>query len=323
MGRYDSHKHPFQYGLNFWGNKRINENTERQTKSIPCHVVEVAKDFIKVAFETSNGIHTPPVVKIPQSWSQFSREPTQVGNKGYASASDYYLGGVTGDSGGRTNFYPRGNLTAMSFNGVSHKENPDRNYDQLTHMAGPDGWIVGNFQKQQEQQQSQSSGSQSGGSAAQTATFRAQQMQRRGSVMAQFTSPSVRSKAVKFSPPRRQTDYFRRQQMYINPARYAVINPLDTSDAGTPGGSSNGSQQQQKSGESQGKTNFNFDKNGLCTIQSKDTDHVITCDSDGKKITLQVPEKEKIYVGGDGKKGKYSKIMTEDGPAINAMGRIG
>jgi hypothetical protein len=315
MGRYDSHKHPFQYGMNYWAEKRVNNSQERQTKSIPCHVVEVAKDFIKVAFETSNGVFTPPVVKIPQSWSQFSREPTQVGNKGYASSSDYYLGGVTGDSGGNTNFFPRGNLTAMSFNGVSHKDNPDRDYDQLTHMAGPNGWVAGNFQEQQQQNQN-GQGGQGGGSpaVAQTAFFKAQQ--------ARLRPPTQRGTPAKFEPRRSQTDYFRRQQLQINPKRYATPSPFDTSSAGTPGGNGQQGQQQQKQ-NNQGKTNFNFDKNGVCTIQSKDTDHQVYCSADDGKIYLKVPTKEKIYVGGDGKEGKYAKIMTEQGPVVNALGRIG
>jgi hypothetical protein len=104
--------------------------------------------------------------------SQYGRDPTQVGDKGYGVPGNYYLGGVTGDAGGNTDFYPRGNLTTLSFQPVSHKQNPSRDYDQLTHMGGPNGWIVGPFQKQQEDKQSQS-GQNSGGGA--TTAFRAQQ----------------------------------------------------------------------------------------------------------------------------------------------------
>jgi hypothetical protein len=115
MGRYDSHKNPFQYRISSWANKKTNDYNEVRPKSIPCHVQKVDKDFIHVAFETANQVFTPPVVKIPQSWSQYSREPTQQGDKGYAVPGHYYLGGVTDDSGGNTDFYPRGNLTTLSF----------------------------------------------------------------------------------------------------------------------------------------------------------------------------------------------------------------
>src|SRR5215469_5314543 len=124
MGRYDSLKHPFHARMADWAAKKAQDVNEQQPKSIPCHVTKVDKDFIYVAFETANQIFTPPIVKIPQSWSQYSREPTQKGDKGYAVPGHYYLGGVTGDAGGNTDYYPRGNLTTLSFNGVSHKENP-------------------------------------------------------------------------------------------------------------------------------------------------------------------------------------------------------
>ena len=316
MSRYDAHRFPFQLGLAKWGLNKINTGLEQRMKGVPCHVVEVAKDFIKVAFEMSNGIQNLPVVKIPQAFSQYAREPTQVGDKGHASPSDYYLGGVTGDSGGNTNFYPRGNLTALNFNGISHTQNPDRNYNQLTHMAGPEGWIAGFFQQQKQQQgQGGNQGRGGGGSPAvsQTAQFRAQQ--------ARLRPPVTRGKPAKFVQMSKQTEYFRQQQRRINPQRYAVPTPFDTSNASGPNGSQQGQSQQNQS--NQGQTNFNFDKNGVCTIQSKDTDHQMYCSADDKKIYLKVPTDHKIYVGGDGQQGKYAKIMTEQGPVINALGRIG
>ena len=163
MGKYDSHKFPLYTLMNQWARNQMNNHKEAfDPKSIPSHVVEVAKDFIKVAFETANGIFTPPIMKIPQAWSQFSREPTQKGNKGIAVPGHYYQGGVTGDAGGNTNFYPRGNLTTLNFHGASHTQNPGRDYDQLTHMAGPNGWISAAFVDQQQDQQQQQGGQQQG-----------------------------------------------------------------------------------------------------------------------------------------------------------------
>jgi hypothetical protein len=272
--------------MNQWSQKRTNTVQESQTKSIPCHVTKVDKDFITVAFETQNGLFTPPTVRIPQSMSQYGRDPTQVGDKGFASPSDYYLGGVTGEAGGNTNFYPRGNLTAISFQPVSHKQNPDRDQDQLTHMGGPNGWIVGPHKKQQQDQQQSQNGGQSG----------------LGNVLTAF----------------RTTTAFRAQQSRL---RQAV--PLDTSGGsggtgGGTGGSTSGQQQQDDD-----KTQFSFDKDGKAVMQSKDTDHVITVDQKGKKITIKVPTGHKIYVGGDGSEGQYAQLTTVKGPVINALGRIG
>lgn len=289
MSRYDSHKHPFTYQMNQWSKKRTNDVSERQAKSIPCSVKKIDKDFIHVAFETQNGIFTPPVVKIPQSWSQYSREPTQVGDKGYAVPGNYYLGGVTGDSGGNTDFYPRGNLTTLSFNGVSHKQNPDRDYDQLTHMGGPNGWIVGSHKKQKQDQQQN------------------QQQQNRLAGMGPTAFGSARG-----------TDAFRAQQ-----ARMRTQLGLPATLAGETTSSGSGQSGQQGKGEEDNdKTNFSFDKEKKCLMQSVDEDHQVTVDQKAGKITLNVPTSKKVYVGGDGKKGKYAKIMTEDGPMINGWGRV-
>ncbi len=287
MGRYDSHKHPFSYRMNQWSQKRTNSAQEKQTKSIPCHVTKVDKDFITVAFETQNGIFTPPTVKIPQSMSPYGRDPTQVGDKGFASPSDYYLGGVTGDAGGNTSFYPRGNLTAMSFQPVSHKQNPDRDVDQLTHMGGPKGWIVGPHKKQQEdQQQSQTNGQSTGiGNIGTSSAFRVQQ------------------------------DMLR--------SRMVSAGTFDTSGGtgGSGGTSGNGSSGQ--NGEDDDKTQFSFDDKKKSTVQSKDEEHAMVVDSENDHAHLSVTIGGKAYLGGDGQKGTYAPVMTAKGPSKNTFARIG
>jgi hypothetical protein len=288
MGRYDSLKHPFHFTMPLWANKKVNTNTEKQAKSIPCHVTKVDKDFITVAFETQNGIFTPPTVKIPQSMSQYGRDPTQVGDKGYAVPGDYYLGGVTGDAGGNTNFYPRGNLTTLSFQHVSHTQNPDRDVDQLTHMGGPNGWIVGPYQKQKQDQQTAQNGN--GGQ-----------------------SGTVAASAAQFF---RTTNSFRVQQQSLR----KVVSPMDTGGI-TGGGGSSGSSGQQQQDDNQ--TNFSFDKDNKCMMQSKSKDYQVTCDEKSGKITLKVPTGKKVYVGGDGSEGQYAQLVTTKGPVINALGRIG
>jgi hypothetical protein len=296
MGRYDSHKHPFTYKLNQWSRNRTNNESESKPKSMPCHVVKVEKDFIHIAFETANGIFTPPVVKIPQAMSQYGREPTQVGDKGHAVPGSYYLGGVTGDAGGNTDFYPRSNLTPLSFNGVSHTQNPGRDYDQLTHMGGPTGWITRAFEQQQQDQGSQGSQGGQGGQGGQ--------------------SPAVASANFVRNIPRTRMMNIQR--------RMHGIPQVAPQAAGNGGGSSGGSgQSSQSQNNGPTGTNFNFDKNNLCTMQSKDSDHNITVDSQSKKVTLNLPVGEWGYAGGDGQKGKYARIMTESGPSVNFKARIG
>ena len=286
MGRYDSHKNPFQYRISSWANKKTNDYNEVRPKSIPCHVQKVDKDFIHVAFETANQVFTPPVVKIPQSWSQYSREPTQQGDKGYAVPGHYYLGGVTDDSGGNTDFYPRGNLTTLSFNGVSHKKSPTRDYDQLTHMGGPNGWIVGTYQKgSQEDQQQQ------------------QQQQQQQAQVVQF---------------RKQTSSFRAQQAKLQKQLNVPTQFANGSSTSSP--SQQDGQQQQQNND---KTNFSFDKNGTAVMQSKDDDHIISMDQQNKKAYIKVPAGEKVYLGGDGKDGQYCQVATRCGYSINVYARVG
>lgn len=268
-----------------WAHKKTNDHHEKQAKSMPCHVTKVDKDFIYVQFETQNGIFTMPTVKIPQSWSQYSREPTQVGDKGYAVPGHYYLGGVTDDSGGNTDFFPRGNLTTLSFNGVSHKKNPKRDYDQLTHMGGPNGWIVGPHQKQQQDQQQQ------------------QQQDQAQTSLVQF----------------RQTTAFRAQQ-----ARFRKqLNLPSQFEATTSGTSSTSGSQDQQQQQDSDKTNFSFDKNGTGIVQSKDDNHIISMSQQDKKAFIKVPTDEKVYLGGDGKEGQYCQVATRCGYSINVYARVG
>jgi hypothetical protein len=285
MGRYDAHKFPFHYQMNAWAQKRINTRQEREAKSIPCHVTKVEKDFITVAFETQNGIFTPPTVKIPQSMSPYGRNPTQVGDKGYGVPGNYYLGGVTGDAGGNTDFYPRGNLTTLSFEHTSHKQNPDRDVDQLTHMGGPNGWTVGPHKKQQEDQQTQQTQTQSSASAS---TF--------------F----------------RTTNSFRAQQQSLR----NVVSSMDVSGISGGGGSSgsSGSSGQQQDDD---QTQFSFDKDGKAVVNSKDAEHSLVVDKKNDHAHLSVTIGGKAYLGGDGSKGQYAPVMTAKGPSKNTFARIG
>jgi hypothetical protein len=108
-------------------------------KGLPCRVTKVEKDIITVAFEGSNGVWNMPTRKIPQAFSPYGRDPTQVGDKGYASPSDYHLGGISGLGHVQSNWAPRGNLTPLSFHPISKVNSETRDYDQLTHAGGPKG----------------------------------------------------------------------------------------------------------------------------------------------------------------------------------------
>jgi hypothetical protein len=208
MGRYDSHVNPLQYRITEWLNKRVNDHREREPKSIPAHVQKMEKDFMHMAFETKNSIFTPPVMKMPQSFSRFGREATQEKDMGVAVPGDYYMGGVSAFAGGGTNLYPRGNLSTLTFQPVSNLQAPKRDYDQHWETGGPNGWRC----KVQEKQTLMSSlqggnGTSSGGNT--------------GSSAASSASRAVMAR--------------------LNPIQFAATSPTNGS-----GGGSNQQQQQQQ-----------------------------------------------------------------------------
>jgi hypothetical protein len=118
---------------------RTNDFQQSQAQSIPMQVTKTDKDFVYASFQPTNGIWTLPVVKLPQSFSTYQREPTQAKEQGNAVPSNYYTGGVTGLGGGNANFQPRGNLTTLNYQPINRTVFPDRDYNQHTIAGGPTG----------------------------------------------------------------------------------------------------------------------------------------------------------------------------------------
>jgi hypothetical protein len=260
--------------------------------------VKVEKDFIWVAFETLNNIFTLPIVKMPQSFSQYAREPTQIGDKGYAVPGDYYQGGVSGDSGGNTDFYPRANLSTLSFQPLSHTQNRQRDYDQLNHMGGPNGWIVNSFtpqpKSQQNQQSQNSGGSGPGVGAASAMKTRARQMN---------------------------------VERFVNGGQ--IIPYANGSSSGSNGSSQSSQQQQQQ--PPQDATQFSFDKNGKALMQSKDTNHVVTADQQSGTLSMIASKRiyhkaGKVYLGGDPDKDQFALVCVSSGsgcaPCANVYAKV-
>jgi hypothetical protein len=267
MGRYDSHKNPFQYRMNAWSHRQINSGREQEPKSMPCHVTKIEKDFVHVAFETKNSVFTPPVMKMTQAFSRFGREPTQKGDKGMAVPGDYYMGGITQFAGGGTNFYPRGNLSSLSFNPASNLKAPKRDYDQHWETGGPKGWKVKVMERRQEQQQQQNGQSGTiGGLGGGTGSPGSAQIQRN------FTR--------------------------IMQQRLAII-PFNIQGRAANGNGSSGNgqsnQQDQEEQEQQqrdkDKTEFSFDKDGKALMRSVDDDNYFYIDQKNSKIEMQGKDK--------------------------------
>src|SRR6516162_4403246 len=260
MGRYDSHKNPLSYRLNNWAGRRINNNQEQQAKSIPCHIQQIEKDFVHVAFETSNSIFTPPVMKMTQSFSRFGREPTQTKDMGVAVPGNYYLGGNTAFSGGRTYFYPRGNLSTLTFQPMSNLNDPKRDYDQHWETGGPNGWKSKVMEKQQEQPGGgEPSGSGPGGGNGGGGGGGATPAMMR--VMQQRTPAALQRRMI---------------------STFAT-----NGSGGSSSSSSNGQGGQQDQQQQNDLTEFSFDKNGKSAVQSKDQKHYLVIDQQNKSARVQ------------------------------------
>lgn len=116
------------------------DNFQNQAKKLPCHVTVVNNDdTVQVAFDITDPTFTLPSATYPQAFSKYSREPTQVGDKGYIVPNDVNLGGESGLGGGVANLFQRGNLTTGVFHPISNTNNPKRDQNQFLVTGGPSG----------------------------------------------------------------------------------------------------------------------------------------------------------------------------------------
>ena len=131
---------PFWDMIESFVNRRIQDHLQMQPKNVPVTVTKVDKEFVYVQPDIHSTVYTFPTIKVAQTFSRNVREPTQVGDKGYIVAADYYVGGETAYSGGQADLYPRGNLTPLAFQPISSGKFSERNYNQTHVQGGPDGY---------------------------------------------------------------------------------------------------------------------------------------------------------------------------------------
>ena len=111
-------------------------------QALPVSVVEVNGPFVVVQFEVQSPDFTFPNVKVPQAISRYARPPTQVGDKGFVTSADVYLGGVTGLGGGVATFGRLdSNLSTLVFVPLSNTSwpNVDANAYNIT---APNGAVI-------------------------------------------------------------------------------------------------------------------------------------------------------------------------------------
>jgi hypothetical protein len=109
-------------------------------KAIPCTVTALSGELVTVKFELNSNF-TLPTITIPQAFSQWIRGATQVGDKGFAISSDYYLGSQSGQGTGTPNLYQRGNLGTLVFIPITTTTFSSRNLN-AAFISGPQGVVV-------------------------------------------------------------------------------------------------------------------------------------------------------------------------------------
>lgn len=131
---------PLAYHLPRAVDNRTQDKWQLSSQPIPCSVTKIVGELVQVKIE-AQGSYTTPEILVPQAFSEWVREPTQVGDKGWVTPANYYLGGMSGNAGGTANYAPRGNLTPMVFSHISQKQfphNTNRNLNQAF-INGPEG----------------------------------------------------------------------------------------------------------------------------------------------------------------------------------------
>jgi hypothetical protein len=302
-------KWPINYSTNRFASQRSNDFQTNMSKGIPCHVTKIDKDMVTVAFDTKNNVWTVPTMKMPQAFSGYARDATQVGDHGYACPSDYYLGGNSGLGGGIANYAPRGNLTALAFHPMSRTANQTRDYDKYTVTGGKNGvqFWQGPVPSQQQQTTPGATGTtpaaSSGASPSTSATATLARAYPRGRRSA-------------------SSHYVHGRGFYAAPR----ATPQATANGSTSTGngstsSSDGSASQGSQGQLSG-TSFTIDNKGVYTLDGTQK-YRMTVQQSSQKTTVEAPVAGKIYIGGPGAKPElYLPLMTIQGPVVNAMGKV-
>lgn len=135
---------PFARSLTQFTEGKVNVLSQLNGQQLPCSVVAVNNAIVTVKIEAQSNM-TFPHITVPQAISRYARPPTQVGDKGYLTAADVYLGGVTGLGGGVATYGKmEANLTTLIFVPLSSTDASkfpvvDPN---AYHITGPNGAVI-------------------------------------------------------------------------------------------------------------------------------------------------------------------------------------
>ena len=117
LGNYQ--KTPLATSLNRIAQESAATAIQQFGKALPCSVVAVKGQIVKVKFSVTSPF-TIPQVTIPIATSLYDWLPVRPGDTGVTMPADVYLGGISGLGGGTANMTQRANLTALVFVPVSN-----------------------------------------------------------------------------------------------------------------------------------------------------------------------------------------------------------
>jgi hypothetical protein len=140
----DVQKTPLSRTLSNLATQQALNEIQKLGLRLPGRVVSVEGAIVEVSFDVE-GITLPNVTMAAQM-SKYMRAPIQIGDLGYATTADAYLGGVTGLGGGTADSTPRGNLSMLVWVPLGNKgwETPDDTASVMTSVNGQFVVSVGN-----------------------------------------------------------------------------------------------------------------------------------------------------------------------------------
>ena len=107
---------PLSQSLQTLTGKKAAQAVEMTGRKWPCTVAKVVSSgIVQVNFEVAGGVQTLPRPTVPVAVSEYVRLPIQIGDKGFCTAADARLGGITGLGAGVPDLSQPGNLAALVF----------------------------------------------------------------------------------------------------------------------------------------------------------------------------------------------------------------
>jgi hypothetical protein len=137
-----SQKLSFASQIHAFTRTKAADNQQNQPKTFQGHVSKILENDMLEFTLDATGPFTLPKLTIPQAHSKYHREPTQVGDKGYAVPGDFAIGSTDGVTTGAPNMYGRANLSTHVYHPISNTSFDKRDPNMFLVTGGPSGHTI-------------------------------------------------------------------------------------------------------------------------------------------------------------------------------------